>query len=61
MSSKWDYLLHLRRGMTGSRGGAVTLVEFASCTQLGATRAAPSVPNMLVRKRTHDTPSRVVM
>lgn len=61
MSSKWDYLLHLRRGMTGSRGGAVALVEFTSCAQLGTTRAAPPIPNMLVRKRTHDTPSKVVM
>ena len=41
--------------------GAVALVEFTSCAQLGATRAAPSVPNMLVRKYTHDTPSKVVM
>lgn len=61
MSSKWDYLLHLRRGMTGSRGGAVTLVEFASFAQRDATRAAPSIPNMLVRKRTHGASPKVVM
>ncbi len=41
--------------------GAVALVEYTSCAQLGTTRAAPPIPNMLVRKRTHDTPSKVVM
>ena len=41
--------------------GAVPLVEFASCAQRDATRVTLSVPNMLVRKLTHDAPSKVVM
>ena len=60
MSSKWDYLLHLRRGMRFPHG-AVALVEFASFAQRDATRAAPSIPNMLVRKRTHGASPKVVM
>ena len=59
--SKWDYLLLLRRGMSRFPHGAVPLVKFASCAQRNATRVALSVPNMLVRKRTHDAPPKVVM